>query len=285
MKYRVGVVGLGYVGKGMHRLFGDWVVSVYDPFLERLENPYGDEVIDLTKNGFKDLDLAIICVPTNTAKDGWSCDTSIVESSVEWLVKENPELLILVKSTVAPGTVDSLIKKYGARLCFSPEFLGEGSYFVPFWKYPDSLNSVSHGFMIVGGKRENTKKVVDIFIRKMGPHTNFMQTNAKTAEVIKYMENIWGSQKVVFANEMYDCCEALGVDYREVREGWALDSRTEKMHTAVFENARGFAGKCFPKDLRAFISAVKKAGHEPRFLEEVVKSNNRIRKKAGFDEV
>jgi len=114
----------------------------------------------------------------------------------------------------------------------------------------------------------------------MGPHVFFAQTDAKTAEVVKYMENSWGAMKVIFANEWYDICEVHGVDYREVRELWALDSRVEKMHTAVFTDKRGYSGKCFPKDVNAIIEATKEAGYTPEVMETVKRVNKKMLKKS-----
>jgi len=268
--YKVGIVGYGYVGKAFHRVFPD--AKIYNRHAKDINR----QRIKLNK-----CDLVIISAPTPTDKDGWSCNTSMVEEHIKWLNCE----VILIKSTVPPGTTDYFRKKYKKRICFSPEYIGEGNYFTPFWKYPDPVNPISHGFMIIGGEKKDTEFVVDVFIKKMGPHTFFYQTDARTAEFIKYMENVWGAMKVTWANEMYECAKALGVNYHEAREGWALDPRVEKMHTAVFKKKRGFAGKCFPKDLRAFISECKKAGYKPTLLEEVVKVNNRIRRENGLDEV
>jgi len=284
MKYRIGIVGFGYVGKGMHRLFEDWVEAIYDPHVKTIKTT-PDNIVLRHKASFADLDLAIICVPTNTAKDGWSCDTSIVESSVKWLAEVNPNLLILVKSTVAPSKIEGIKKKYKARLCCSPEYLGEGKYFVPFWKYPDPKEVKYHTFQIFGGDKKDTSECVDIFIKKMGPHIHFYQTDLKTAALAKFMENAWGSQKVIFCNEFYEIAKAFGVDYNELRELWAADSRVEKSHTAVFSKARGYSGKCFPKDIRAIVRDSEKAGYKPKLLREVIKSNNRIRSKHGQEKV
>ncbi len=139
--------------------------------------------------------------------------------------------------------------------------------------------------MIIGGRREATKKIVDIFIRVNGPTVRFMRTDAKTAEVIKYTENMWIATKVTFVNEMYDVCEALGVDWQDVREGWLMDTRVERTFTAVFHDKRGFEGKCLPKDTKALAHSSKEAGYEAKFLQDVIDNNNRIRKKHKFDTV
>ncbi len=276
---KIAIVGYGYVGRGIHRLFGDWVDAIYDPtpldepreearnlgFVSPEDNDWANNEMQEKVNN---CDLVVVCVPTSQKADG-SADTSIVESAIAWL--ETPR--ILIKSTVPPGTTKRLAKKFKKNIAFSPEFMGEGGYFTPPWKYPHPTEMKMHTFQIFGGPKKLTNDLVDIFIRKMGPHVDFYQTDSTTAEVSKYAENSWGSTKVIWANEFYEICEAFGVDYREMREMWAADSRVEKMHTAVFTHSRGYGGKCFPKDIAAIIKASEDAGYEPKLLKQVVESN------------
>ena len=67
------------------------------------------------------------------------------------------------------------------------------------------------------------------------------------------------------------------MDFWTVREGWAKDNRVEKMHSAVFKDSRGWGGKCYPKDVSAFICAVDQAGYSPKLLAEMVNANQRHR--------
>jgi UDPglucose 6-dehydrogenase len=253
-------------------MFGDWVTSIYSPHLTEegvlnlgFEKDYK---VNLTKESFKDVDLAIISVPTPMKEDG-SCDVSIVEETIKWL-EEVGTKLIVIKSTVEPGTTERLQAIYkNTGIAFSPEYIGEGKYFTPPWLYPDPTNPISHGFMVLGGKDDVMESIAQVFIRKMGPHTKFVFMKAKEAEMVKYWENIWGAMKVIFTNHMYDCFKALGGKFFRIREGWAADPRVERMHTAVFERSRGFSGKCYPKDLRGFISAVEKTGFNPKLLKMI----------------
>ena len=199
--YKIGIVGYGYVGKGIHRLFGDWVKAIYDPYYAKTSS----------ESDFKGLDLVVICVPTNTAKDGWSCDASIVKKSVKWLMElDTTRPLILIKSAVVPSEVDRIKREYTARIVVSPEYMGEGKYFVPFWKYADPVEMKYHDFQIFGGDKEDTSACVDIFVKKMGPHVDYYQVDLKTAALCKYMENSWGAAKVTFANEWYEIAKAHG---------------------------------------------------------------------------
>lgn len=260
---KIGIIGYGYVGLAMVKLLRDhYELKIYD--IQNSPN---------TKAEVNACDMAIICVPTPMKEDG-SCDTSIVEESIKWLKAP----LILIKSAVPPGTVDRFKEKYGKRICVSPEYVGEGKYFVQYWKYPHPTEMKYHDFVIIGGDKKDALESVEPFKRVMGPHVHYYITDAKTAELTKYMENSWGATKVTFCQEFHEIAKAFGVDYNELRELFCADSRVEKMHTLVFKHNRGFGGKCFPKDVNGIVKAAETAGYEPALLKEVLKSNERFRK-------
>ncbi len=227
---RIAIIGGGVVGKGMERLlsprFETKVFDIKEGYLQ-------DEV-----NSFE---LGIICVPTDE-------DASVVEGVISWL--DTP--LILIKSTVPPGTTTRLRQKYSKRVNFSPEYMGESSYFTPYWKYPDPSRAETHTFCIVGGLEAS--KILEIFQEVMSVDTRYMAVEAEEAELTKYMENAFFATKVAFCNEFYDIAQVYGVDYKRLRELWLLDSRINPNHTLVFPDRRGFGGKCLPKDLRKIIS-------------------------------
>lgn len=257
--YKVAIIGaMGHVGSSVASLFNnrhDYFVSLYD--------------LDIgTKDEVNVCDLAIVCVPTPQKKDG-SCDMAIVEGVVSWL--ETP--LILIKSTIAPGTTEYLKKKYKKRIVMSPEYYGESRY----WQ-PREWSAQEWAYMIVGGDKKDCQAVLDIFTPVLGPTKSYFITDATTAEIVKYWENIFGAMKVTFANEMYEICQKFNVCYDEARELWAQDSRVNRNHTSVFAKDRGFSGKCFPKDLSALIMASEKVGYDPKFLKEIQKSNRRFRR-------
>lgn len=262
----VGVIGLGKVGGSYAAAFSirGLLKGVYDTD----DRAYGNRPRDMVgKDAVNECDLGIICVPTPSKYDG-HCDPEHVSSTLEWL--DTPYFLI--KSTIPPGMTDNLAGIYNKPLCFSPEYLGEGGYFIPYWKYPSPNDPIMHPFFIVGGPKSDTQMIVDFFQQVMGPHVTYMQTNARTAEMVKYMENCFIAMKVTWANVMSDICDASGVDYREARELWALDPRVNKMHTCVFPS-RGFGGKCLPKDMKALIAHAGGRGLTTTLLSAIMAEN------------
>jgi UDP-glucose 6-dehydrogenase len=85
------------------------------------------------------------------------------------------------------------------------------------------------------------------------PHVEFVETDVRTAELAKYMENCFLAAKVAFVNQFYDLAERAGVDYDRLRELFTRDPRVGPSHTQVTAE-RGFGGKCLPKDMRSLIA-------------------------------
>jgi nucleotide sugar dehydrogenase len=212
-------------------------------------------------------DFAVVCVPTPMAADG-SCDTSIVEE----VVRDCGLSRMLIKSTVPPGTTKFLAGKYGKKLVFSPEYIGEGNYPIPFWKYPHPTEMQLHDFCIFGGEPRDTSYMVDAFKNSFGPQCRFYQLSSTAAEIVKYMENSWLATKITFCNEFAEIAGELGEDYNAIREAWLADGRIERSHTVV---NKGFDGKCLPKDLSGIVVAARGFGYEPELLAAVLDSNRR----------
>jgi UDPglucose 6-dehydrogenase len=259
MNKKVAIIGFGKVGQEMYNIFQNKDgVLIYDK---------GDKQSD-GKKAINTCGLAIVCVPTPKSKSG-EADISAVEEVVKWLNTD----LILIKSTVPPGTTDYLSKKYGKRICFSPEYVGESRYHMNY-KYPHPEDARSHTFFNIGGKPKDTSAVWEYFKDEMCVDTRVGFGTAKEAELAKYMENAFFATKVTFCNEFADICEAHNVEYDRVREMWLNDPRINPMHTAVFAESRGFGGKCYPKDVHAIVHAAKKKKANPILLQAVIDKNS-----------
>ncbi|MFG1928809.1 hypothetical protein [Cryptosporangium sp. NPDC048952] len=255
---KIGIIGMGHVGSSMRDLFGAHAELItYD---QADATPYPHDELSTC-------DFAIICVNTPPGPDG-TCDTSRVVEAI----KQLPTARILIKSTVTPGTTDQLITDTGKDICFSPEYVGESTYYNPVYAQPDSVP-----FIILGGHPAVRGWFVDALLPILGPTKTYFPCAAIDAEVVKYMENAFFATKITFVNEFRRICDAVGADWHTVREGWLLDERVEPSHTAVFATAPGFDGKCLPKDLAAIVAAARGAGYQPHLLAEVLASNSRFR--------
>jgi len=280
--YKIGIIGYGVVGKGIHRLFKNEVLAIFDPFINDEGKRFATELGGLdynfsNKKNFKDLDLAVISVPTNETVNG-KADTNLVRDTLKWLsIDIKFKGVILIKSTTPPSELAELGKKY-KRIVFSPEYMGESKYFTPPWKYPDPVNMEAHTWQVFGGEKRDTSFCTDIFKRRMGVDTIFFQVDLMTAALTKYMENSFFAMKVTFCNEWFDIAKAFGVDYNQLRECWLADPRINRNHTLVFPESRGYGGKCFPKDTKAIIFDTEREGYEPKLMKAMDKANKVFRK-------
>jgi len=280
----ISIIGKGYVGNSLIQLFKDhYPLIIKDK--NYLSFTYPDKIKDYLSEDLSEIDdeqemrnevnkadLGIIAVPTPMKEDK-SCNISIVEEVISWL--ETP--VILIKSTVPPGTTNMLKNKYHKRICFSPEYAGESSYYTP-PEYQSPTDMKQHPYVVIGGDSADRVYIIDLLTPILGPTKKYFQCSAKESEAVKYFENVLFSAKITFANEMRNICEAMNIDYYMVREGWLLDPRICPMHTLAMaekeSGGRGFGGKCLIKDTNALIQASLKAGYNPKFLKQILLSND-----------
>jgi nucleotide sugar dehydrogenase len=147
-------------------------------------------------------------------------------------------------------------------VCMNPEFLRQQS----------ALDDFLHPSRIVIG--EFDKKSGD-FLEKVykGLSCPIIRTDLDTAEMVKYVSNLFLASKISFFNEIFMVCQKIGVDARTVSKAVSLDSRIGNY--GVY-GGKPFDGMCFPKDLAAFITYVKSKGINPKLLEAVQEINREI---------
>jgi len=250
------IVGYGHVGQQMGRYFTDAAYVDVDgqPRFVCDDNPAPKA----------DYDLGFLCVPTPERYDG-SCDTTYVyEAMARWW---HAARYWCVKSTVPVGTTESL----GANVCFSPEYYGE--------TLGHPLAGVEREtFIILGGPPEVTQVFATAWSLVTNSYTRIYQTDARTAELCKLMENSWIAVKVSFCNQFYDLARLAGVDWHTLRELWLADPRVSRSHTYVYLDNRGWGGKCLPKDTANLCHWAREQGQPADLLEAVREYNRELRK-------
>jgi UDPglucose 6-dehydrogenase len=159
--------------------------------------------------------------------------------------------------------------KYGFVIVFNPEFLTEAN----------AVNDYENQTRIIlGGPRESTTKLKPIF-KKAFPNADIIKTDSTYAEMVKYVTNTFLATKVSFANEMYQICGGLNIDYDKVIEYATYDERLGKSHWSVPgpDGDFGYGGHCFPKDVRALISVAYGLGISPEMLISTDITNDEVR--------
>lgn len=238
------IYGYGWVGKAMKVLFPD--APVHDPQLNMFNNEKAE--------------VAFVCVPT-PLKDG-RLDVSIVEN----LIKETNDDLYIIRSTVMPGTCDYLTS-LGKQVVMQPEYLGETV------NHPMS-DQKSRQFMILGGTPENRCSVIELYQNCYNALINIRQVSCLEAEVIKLTENRAIAFKVAQCQELYDACQAAGVDYYTIRDAvYGDDPRFNLWWTFVYPDNRGFNSKCIPKDVYGWASWAESVGFNPDLTKKLLAVN------------
>ena len=175
--------------------------------------------------------------------------------------------LMIIRSTVTPGTTKRLCEKYGKDIVFQPEYLGETTAHV-------FGSMAEREFVVLGGTSAAVAAAADFYTHYYNSMVRYYFCDAITAEVCKYMENAFYAVKVTFVNEFHDIANAHGVDYNLLREMWLADTRISRDHTFVYPKNRGFSGKCLPKDCNAIVKSSMTHGYDPKFMKACLQRND-----------
>lgn len=219
-------------------------------------------------------EVVLLCVGTPSREDG-SLDTSYVEAAArtigEGMRSAEGYQVIVVKSTVVPGTTETVVRaaleetsrKEAGRdfgLCMNPEFLREGSAVEDALK-PDRL--------VIGSIDEKSAKALAKVYAKI--RCKKLRTDLRTAEMVKYATNAALATKVSFANELANLCDTFGgINVDTVVGGMGLDSR---INPRFLKAGLGFGGSCFPKDVKAILAAGRAKGYDSFLLQATLEVN------------
>ena len=275
--YNIGVVGNGFVGSAVQFGFSpstgcDYEVRVYD------KDP--SKSVDSIEETVNESEFIFLSVPTPSNKDG-SMNLDIVEQALQDIsdVNKYQGNIVLLRSTVTPGTTRKLQDKYpNLRIVFNPEFLTEQNA-----KY-DFINQAR---IIIGGDDVYSKQVGDLYRSRFGESQPVIETNWETAELIKYMSNCFFTTKISFMNEMYQIAEKCGVDWGVALDGFFRDGRVGHSHMNVPgpDGKFGFGGSCFPKDIQALIHFGESLGLNMSTLKGTWKTNLEVRPERDWEDL
>ncbi|MBI2595626.1 UDP-glucose/GDP-mannose dehydrogenase family protein [Candidatus Daviesbacteria bacterium] len=268
LKVKIGIIGYGIVGMALAGGFNQDHISYFDKY--KPSRPL-EKVV-------KDSEFIFICLPTPMFADESGIDLSIIEENIAKItpLTKNTDKIIVIKSTVVPGTTEKFEKKYPkSKFAFNPEFLTEANSFDDF-KNADRT--------IIGASNNLVSRRLAMLYQIRFPKSRIYQTDPTSAEMVKYMANAYLATKVIFANQMDALCQSLGIRYEEVKKMVVADQRIEDTHLDV-TTERGFGGKCFPKDIVALIAEADKRGVDLSLVKEVWKINKHIRQKHDWVEI
>jgi UDPglucose 6-dehydrogenase len=297
---KIGIIGLGFVGLSLTSVLASKgydvigidtdnekcskIINGISPFFE-------PELEKVLQNGLKkklqiennfllinSCDFIFVTVGTPQKPNG-SIDLSKIKKAIstiaENLIKNDKKPIIIIKSTVIPGTAKKVIlpilekksnKKNGKdfALISNPEFLQESNA-IKNTKFPHVV--------VLGGDQtefmEKTKKL----LMKLHPNVPIIITNHQTSEMIKYANNSFLATKISFINQLSNICQKIpGANIDDIGATMGLDPRIGKL----FLNAGpGYGGSCLPKDMRALINFAKTSRINPTLLNAVEEINTK----------
>ena len=273
----IGIVGNGFVGSAVRYGFSpnvgvDAEVKVYDKDPNKSTHMLRDVV---------DSDVIFLSVPTPSNSDG-SMNVDIVDS-VLGDISQYADLfevgIILLRSTVTPGTTSNLQKKYpNLRIVFNPEFLTERSA---------NFDFINQSRFIFGGSSDDVIEVSELFRERFGSTLSIIETNYETAEMIKYMTNTFFATKISFLNDMKLLADKCGVIWKDAIEGFVRDGRVGHSHLDVpgHDGKYGFGGSCFPKDIQALINFGESNDVDMNVLKGAWETNLKVRPERDWEKL
>jgi GDP-mannose 6-dehydrogenase len=293
---RINIYGLGYVGSVSaaclaadgHDVLGVDVDRVKVDSINRglsavVEPGLSDLIGCGVKSGklratcdqVEDADVSIVCVGTPSNENGSLCLDYLARAAAqigEFLKGKTAYHVVCVRSTVLPGTIETLVipaleqnsgRKAGRDfgVCMNPEFLREGTSIKDYRCPPQT---------IIGQFDERSGEVIaQLYAALPAP---VVRTKLAVAEMVKYVSNAYHALKITFANEIGNIAKRLGLDGREVMDIFCRDEKLN-VSAAYLQPGFAFGGSCLPKDMRALLHKAKELDLEPPVLRSVLASN------------
>jgi len=266
---KIGIIGQGFVGSAVREgMKNHYEILAYDKDPNKFSNV--ESIFHIVEGS----ELTFLCVPTPMRKNG-ACDLSIVRSALTEIndvskALEVENYIVIIKSTIPPGTTWQLnIEFPNLDIVFNPEFLTEANA-VEDYKNQNRI--------IIGGERPGTTTVKRLFAKAF-PKVPIIKTSSTIAEMIKYVTNTFLAMKVSYANEVYQLCQGLNIDYDKVIEYARYDERLGNSHWGVPgpDGDFGYGGHCFPKDIAALRHVAKGMNISTTVLDSAIDKNKEVR--------
>jgi len=257
-KLKIGIIGIGSVGRVVKHWFEKrkYPIFSYDKY-KKIGSP----------GEINRAEVVFICVPTPFNEKRNGCDDAAVTESLKIL---SGSKIVIIKSTVLPGSTEKFQKRFPQhKILFNPEFL----------RHKTALKDFLHPDRQIIGYTTKSKRFAKriLNILPKAPYQRIIPS--KETEMVKYFGNCFLAMRVIFAEQIYDLCQALDIDYNLVKEVAGHDPRIGQSHLNVFpKGLRGYNGPCLLKDVKTLIQFAKFLKARSPLLEVIDKINENLRK-------
>jgi len=260
---KIAIIGLGFVGETIYKslLLKGFDIKGYDKY--KNYDSFEDTITS---------DMIFLCLPTEYNNKLNEYDKTSINETCLLLSKNNYKGIILLKSTVEPGTTEKLVEIYKLKIIHNPEFLTARTAF-------EDFHNQNH---IVLGKSKNIYdediKIIESFYKKNYTDNISICTSIES-ESMKLFCNSFYAVKIQFFNELYLLCKKMNSNYDTIKNLMLKNGWINKMHTNVpgSDGKLSYGGMCFPKDTNALLSFMKKNDSECEVLEATINERNKIR--------
>ena len=256
----IGIIGLGAVGSAVKKGF---------EYLGHNVKGY-DIKYPLTKiEDVLESEIVYVCVGTPTAEDE-QCDISAVVSVVDKLNELAYDGILCIKSTVKPGTTNTLREKYPQlTMAFVPEFLRERC------AYEDFV--FNNNILVVGTDDDEIYKTIVESHGHLPVHK--VKVNIIEAELMKYFSNTYKAMRITFANSFFKVAEHFGANYDVIKDTFLYHGVQEGHYLNVNKTFGGYGGMCLPKDTKAMKALVNEIGLDTDIFKFIDEENDKFVKK------
>jgi len=254
-KYKFGIIGMGFLGTAITHGFGLHAdIKIHDKYKDY------DSLEDVVKHA----EFIWMCLPTPMNMENGDIDLGILEENLDKMhdmVEEEDKKIVIIKSTVVPGTTAKFAKKYPKlHFTMNPEFLTARN---------NKLDFICASRIIIGADEEWIgDRMEEVYRYRFGNSTPIFRTGTRPAELTKYGANCFFAVKISYFNFIWNICQEEGLDFEEVKDMILADGRIARSHANVpgWDGQRGYSGACFPKDINAFIRYAEDLGLSPDVL-------------------
>lgn len=271
MSFKIGIIGLGFVGSAMYSSFKKLDINVYG------YDKYKTNNLGLVGIGtFEDVilnDIIFLCLPTPYDSTLKEYDKSTIYSICDKLYEYKYNGIVIIKSTIEIGTIEFLESKYPLKYIHNPEFLTARTAEQDFHNQTHIV--LGFGSIIL---EEDVNKVIN-FYSKFYPNANISKCLAKESESMKLFCNSFYSVKIQFFNELFLLCQKTNINYDNVKDLMLANNWINPMHTNVPgpDGQLSYGGLCFPKDTNALNEIMKKYETPNAIINAVINERNIMR--------